>query len=93
MTAEAQMREALLPCPFCGSADVETDFGSGYVNGDASKPLVTDGEIAKIIRRACAIPTINFAMKDGAIDWEAMANAQATSAERALLQQFEIRRK
>lgn len=35
--------EALKDCPFCGSDDIELEFGSGYKNGDVTKPFVFPG--------------------------------------------------
>lgn len=33
----------LLPCPFCGSDDIDESFSLGYAGGDKSNPLVATG--------------------------------------------------
>jgi hypothetical protein len=67
-------------------------FKRGYKAALASKPVEV-GELASDIRKACAVPAINYAMKDGAIDWEAMANGQATAAAQAILNKYNVTEK
>lgn len=65
---------------------------AGSVTYIEAKPVEV-GELASDIRKACAVPAINYAMKDGAIDWEAMANGQATAAAQAILNKYNVTEK
>lgn len=36
-------RLVMLPCPFCGSDDIDASFSRGYKGGDYTKPLIAAG--------------------------------------------------